>query len=465
MLLLALELCRRIAVVMASAPAYIWEAAELAPVLGPLTEEAATSKGPFPKREASWRLGEDQTAVCVVGQPRSFAGARLSAMALQLFESLCPLLKVPTGEATLELEGNPHVAVFFVLAVQEEPREGEAAQLQSQLAEVLAQVDCGRGRSSPTGEQLLSVRHVELLVDAAEQLPEEVAYGEDSWWHGEGGRRKWSRQLRALARCHAVLLTEEAAALERGGLPFGHVVLLRPDLLHISALPSKVQLGSPRQPVLSLPDSGQRLLPQAGYLEGIDRALIMSRQLAALVLLGPLDALHDRGFVRAHPHCLRCAGWRAPGAKLSPEKHLANVLRHAAAVEEADGFAGLLAPLSAASGLGCPDSLEATPGLDIQVNRQWLQPLVLTAEGCINARPGVAGPVAGAGPGPPLPRWARRLVVRYGCGGRGGTVGPRDGGAATAGSRGVASTAAAAAAWEEEGGDAQAHSHAAIAAA
>ncbi|CAE7213872.1 Pepd [Symbiodinium natans] len=323
-----------------------------------------------------------QAAVCIAGQPRVMSGELLLPVARQLFGSLCP---VAGGSST-------PLKLFFMLASQ--PHLGldraNATSMRSQLEEALRSTLCPRLGPLPA-----MLRQVELLDDASHEDIEGLvnAYPEDAWWHGEGhGRLKWVRQLQGLARCQSALEEEESAS---GRLDW--VVFLRPDLLHVVPLPDLSLL--PQNRMLLVPDGGQRLTPQAGYLEGLDRALILSRKVAEVFFVLPLHALKNASFVANYPTCLHCPGWRSPGVKLSPEKHLANVLWQWA-----------------------EDHLETQ--LELTVDPEWIQPLVLSERGCINFRPCADRsclPIAGTesvhapSEGPRLPRWARQLTLQHTC--------------------------------------------------
>jgi len=225
-----------------------------------------------------------------------------------------------------------------------------------------------------------------------------TAYPQDAWWHGEGNARwKWVKHLHALARCHELVEEEEHAALDRGGRRFDWLVILRPDVLHVAAVPSPSRL--PQGFVVLLPAAAQLLTPQTGYIEGMDRAIMIPRDLAHLLMLQPLEALRSTAFVLGHPHCLRCGGWRAPGAKLSPEKHLANVLLEAVANKH--------------------------PSLQLMVDPAWPEPPVLSAAGCFPARPGSSSGSSRSRSKSNssdhacselgLPRWVRELIAEHSC--------------------------------------------------
>ncbi|CAJ1328844.1 unnamed protein product [Effrenium voratum] len=299
--------------------------------------------------------------VCVVGQPRALLRWPEPLLS-QLFQALCPL---------------PRMRILFVLATQ--PSLGlhsEAAEpLEAALQTALQHARCG--------ERMLPA---ELSLDLHDDLEDEEiqglvdAYPAEAWWHQEGfGRTKWVRQLQSLARCHQ-LVDGDSDGLE-------WMLILRPDLLHIVPVPAVSRWvqpdggfrGASRGVVLA--HSGRsNVSPQAGYLEGLDRAMVLGRSAADAVLRRPLEVLSNGSWVAAHPSCLSCPAWRSPGVKLGPEKHLANVLYDAA--------------------------------VELMLEETWIQPLVLSERGCVNFRPceGASCKSRDA-----LPRWARRLVLDHTC--------------------------------------------------
>ncbi|CAE8583440.1 unnamed protein product, partial [Polarella glacialis] len=346
-----------------------------------------------------------RVAVCVVGQPRSMLGQRLQPMARQLFTALCPLQAPHASGRKVD-----PLALFFVLATQPELglTEAAAGPLAEELAEALRQTHCpspdanskNNSKTAKTTVETPGIEestqlaadlvHAELRDDAGphEIRDVEQAYEDDAWWHREGdGRQKWVRQLQGFARCHELISKEEP--IESA---FDWVVVLRPDLLHVVPLPDLRAFGPGRG--IILPDGGQELTPQAGYLEGVDKALILHGGLAQSVLAAPLQLLRDKSYVLRHPSCLQCEGWRAPGIKLGPEKHLANVLLELASTH---------------------------PGLELFVDRDWIQPLVLSQAACVNFRACADGTCLRAAKGeaksqgPRLPRWARHLVAQHSC--------------------------------------------------
>ena len=333
-----------------------------------------------PRREGGQSL---RAAVCVAGQPRAMSGELLEPMARQLFKSLCPVAAGTTANAPLlllfSLASQPHLGV----------EAGHAASLQSQLSKVLQTTSCPQLGPLPA-----VLQRVDVVDDASYEDVEEVvnAYSEEAWWHGEkNGRLKWARQLLGIGRCQIALQEEEETV---GQVDW--VVFLRPDLLHVVPLPDLSHLWKGH--VAVFPDGGQKLSLQAGYLEGLDRALILSRSVAEAFFVLPLQSLRNASFLARHPTCLSCSGWRSPGVKLSPEKHLANVLWQWA---EDHG----------------------SEELELTVDEKWIQPLVLSERGCINFRPCADQSCLPAEPqqkqspthGPRLPRWARSLALRRTC--------------------------------------------------
>ncbi|CAJ1401003.1 unnamed protein product [Effrenium voratum] len=298
--------------------------------------------------------------VCVVGQPRALLRWPEPLLS-QLFQALCPL---------------PRMRILFVLAAQ--PSLGlhsEAAEpLEAALQTALQHARCG--------ERMLPA---ELSLDLHDDLEDEEiqglvdAYPAEAWWHQEGfGRTKWVRQLQSLARCHQ-LVDGDSDGLE-------WMLILRPDLLHIVPVPAVSRWeppegGASRARRVVLAHSGRsNVSPQAGYLEGLDRAMVLGRSAADAVLRRPLEVLSNGSWVAAHPSCLSCPAWRSPGVKLGPEKHLANVLYDAE--------------------------------VELMLEETWIQPLVLSERGCVNFRPceGASCKSRDA-----LPRWARRLVLDHTC--------------------------------------------------
>ncbi|CAE7840419.1 Pepd [Symbiodinium sp. KB8] len=335
---------------------------------------------PSPPRQ---ELGQSlRAAVCVAGQPRAMSGELLEPMARQLFKSLCPVAAGTSAPLLLlfSLASQPHLGV----------EAGDAASLQSQLSRVLQSTSCPQLGPVPAVLQRVDVVDDASYEDVAEFVN---AYSEEAWWHGEGhGRLKWARQLLGIDRCHTALQEEEEIV---GQVDW--VVFLRPDLLHVVPLPDLSHLWKGH--VVVLPDGGQKLTPQAGYLEGLDRALILSRSVAEAFFVLPHQSLRNASFLKRHPTCLSCSGWRSAGVKLSPEKHLANVL------------------WQWAEDRGSESELELT------VDENWIQPLVLSETGCINFRPCADRSCLPAEPqqqhapthGPRLPRWARGLALRRTC--------------------------------------------------
>ncbi|CAE7258194.1 Pepd [Symbiodinium sp. CCMP2592] len=328
-----------------------------------------------------------RAAVCVAGQPRAMSGELLEPMARQLFKSLCPVA-AGTGTSTsapllllFSLASQPHLGV--------EAGHAASASLQSQLSKVLRSTSCPQLGPLPA-----VLGRVDVVDDGSYEDVEEVvnAYSEEAWWHGEkNGRLKWARQLLGISRCQIALQEEEETV---GQVDW--VVFLRPDLLHIVPLPDLSHLRKGH--VAVFPDGGQKLSLQAGYLEGLDRALILSRSVAEAFFVLPLQSLRNASFLKRHLSCLSCSGWRSPGVKLSPEKHLANVLWQWA---EDHG----------------------SKELELTVDENWIQPLVLSERGCINFRPCTDQSCVPAEPqqkqapthGPRLPRWARSLALRRTC--------------------------------------------------
>lgn len=394
-LAIAMELSSRIANAMASSPpATTWRHA----IIG----------APFQRNLVAAIKSTHRVAVCIVGQPRSMAGAHFPAVTAQMFAALCsfitPLITNRDGLPNFPLL--VEIGLFFVFAEQPDLNimAADVSLFEAELHSALSLVVCPDDvKTSTTSGLRLSDFVSSLRVDISADTDDEeawsasTAYEEDAWWHLEdSGRQKFARQFRSVARCQNLVEME-------GDMPavqsFDWLAFLRPDLLHVAPIP--VPWPHTGKRTLILPDGGQALTPQYGYIEGSDRAFLIPRELADVLLTAPFRVLLDPLFVRSHPQCLKCAGWRAPGTKLSQEKHLANVL-HNAAAGPLGGF---------------------VPGLEVAVDPLWPRPLTLTAEGCLNARPcaeracarpGGEARASGAGT-PPWPRWARELVVRHSC--------------------------------------------------
>ncbi|CAK9085383.1 unnamed protein product, partial [Durusdinium trenchii] len=207
------------------------------------------------------------------------------------------------------------VSLFFILATQ--PSIGFTTFIAPHLRQAFDDLVATSCHAAAHAAEQTRV-WVELWEDATEEELIDLveAYPEEAWWHGEGsGRLKWVRQMKNYARCWEWLEDARAPDTE----PFDWVMLLRPDLLHFRPVPPLQRLALSALPsgLMIFPDGGLRLAPHVGYLEGLDRLLAMTGDVARAFLLEPLLALANRSFVTLHPSCLSCSGWRSPGAARS----------------------------------------------------------------------------------------------------------------------------------------------------
>lgn len=427
-LLVALDVCNHIAAAIAETHSKVWQFTWRGPSHEGFVAKL-TSGGCNESCAITGRLAHETAApvaVCIVGQPRSFSGKYLQQMAALQFEALCPLItkasEPPVTSEPVWGQDNdtlwtsmPSLSLLFVLVGQNEAeRHVDAAKFTLELQRVLVNLRCpSSGNLGRLRRPIIST--VDQYQDPVGVLQEEGAYDPKVWWHGHpDAMRKWVRQSRALARCEELIEAEERRGFERGAAPFGYVVVLRPDILHVTPVP-QVPVGYLDDPTIFLPDHGdQPLSPRIGYIEHADRLVLMTRSAVKMFSRAPLDALGDPFFVRSHPSCLNCGDWRVSGAKLNPEKHLLNVLLWS----------------SRECGRGSYGRKSSSPveGLNLVFIRAWAQPLVLTEEGCLNARPkwnhGQDAESSRTRPsqwvghsesGPRLPPWAQQLVQRHAC--------------------------------------------------